>query len=171
MNETDKAYMAGIMDADGYFTIKRSTYAMRVRGDATQPVFSERVGIKQVTPQAVEFLAQHFGGSVRIEKASAQNGKPLYSWQITNKMAARLVETLMPYLRIKRRQAEILLQLRESKDGKHRVGTGVILTVRSRWGGDMQTPQRIVDPAEIERREQMVDEVKSLNDCRYFPRK
>jgi hypothetical protein len=37
------AYLAGAMDSDGCISVKRSTYAMRVRGDAAAPIFSERV--------------------------------------------------------------------------------------------------------------------------------
>ena len=110
------AYLAGAIDSDGSIGIKRSTYHIRVRKDAGNPVFSERVMLKQVTPQIPELLHQCFGGYYRLETASCkQNGKPLYSWQCTDKQAAFVCETLLPHLRVKKRQAEILLELRESK--------------------------------------------------------
>ena len=59
------AYLAGAMDSDGCISVKRSTYAMRVRGDAGTPVFSERVIFKQVTPEIPTLLKELFGGSLR----------------------------------------------------------------------------------------------------------
>ena len=37
------AYMAGVLDSDGYIGVHRSDYAMRVRGDAGQVIYSPRV--------------------------------------------------------------------------------------------------------------------------------
>jgi hypothetical protein len=78
------AYLAGAIDSDGTIGVKRSTYAMRVRGDATQPVFSERVALRQVTPIIPELLRDLFGGSLYMTKPYAERGKPLYSWAATD---------------------------------------------------------------------------------------
>jgi len=117
MQKLTLAYLAGAMDSDGCFGIKRSTYHMRVRKDATNPTFSERLLFKQVTPQVPELLSQVFGGTVRQEKPSCmKNGRPLHSWTITDKKAAAACRQLLPYLRVKRRQCELLLELRKTKD-------------------------------------------------------
>jgi hypothetical protein len=166
MNETMKAYLAGVLDADGYFTIKRSTYSMRVRGDSSNPVFSERVGMKQVVPIAVDLLHEHFGGYRRIEKSSAKNGKPLHAWSVTDKKACHLVRTILPYMRIKRKQAELLLELRKSKEVK-RVQDGTF-EMTNRWGAVIIMPRRVVDPKEINKREQLHSQIKGLNDTRPF---
>ena len=150
MNETTKAYLAGILDADGYFTIKRSTYHMRVRGDSSVPVFSEKVGMKQVVPIAIDLLHEYFGGYKRIEKPSAKNGKPLHAWSVTDKKACNLVRTLLPYLRIKRKQAELLIELRKSKEVK-RIQDGTF-DMTNRWGTVVTMPRRIVDPREIKKK-------------------
>lgn len=115
MNTHVLAYLAGAMDSDGYFSIKRSTYHMRVRGDAVNPVYSEDTGLRQVTPHIPELLKEHFGGYLSVERPSTTNGKPLHSWRATAANAARCAEALLPYLRIKRRQAELMLELRESR--------------------------------------------------------
>ena len=165
MDETIKAYLAGILDADGYFTIKRSTYHMRVRGDATQAIHSEKVGIKQVQPEAIDLLCEYFGGSRRIEKPSAKHGKMLHAWSVTDKKAVEVVNTLLPYLRIKRRQAELLLDLRESKARQNRIVIGTFSMV-NRWGQTVDMPRRIVDPDEIAKRDKLTSEIKKLNDSR-----
>lgn len=110
------AYLAGAMDSDGCIAVKRSTYAMRVRGDAGAPVFSERLMLKQVTPDIPTLLKETFGGTLRIDNASTRKGRPLYSWQVTDLQAANCLRALLPYLRIKREQALNCLALRELKE-------------------------------------------------------
>ena len=112
----DLAYCAGIIDADGTIGIKRSTYAMRVRGDAGAPVFSERICVKQVTSEAVDLLKSLFGGRRGIDNPSAKRGKPLHVWQVTDRQAVVCLRAILPYLRIKRAQAENCLALREVKE-------------------------------------------------------
>lgn len=110
------AYHAGIVDADGTIGIKRSTYALRVRKDARQPVYSERVTVRQVEHQAVEILHQVFGGRLGISGSSARRGRPLYEWQVTDLRAYRCLEALRPHLRIKAAQADNALALRRLKE-------------------------------------------------------
>jgi hypothetical protein len=108
------AYLAGVMDSDGCFTIIRNTYAQRVRGDAKCPVYQESASIKQVEPQAIELLKPRYGGCCYLEHP--EKGRPLYKWEGRNRVAIALVRDLLPYLRIKRKQAELLLALRATKD-------------------------------------------------------
>lgn len=114
------AYLAGAMDSDGSFGIKKSTYRQRVRKDAGNATYSERLMLKQVTPEIPHLLKECFGGRLVLEKPSCEGtGKPLWSWQCTDKLAAEACRQLMPYIRVKKRQSEILLELRESKDSKY----------------------------------------------------
>lgn len=150
MSELIKAYLAGCLDCDGYFTIKRSTYAMRVRNDASCPVYSEKIGLKQVTPDVVELLYANFKGYKRIEKPSAKHGKPLFAWSVTDLQAVACIRSLLPYLQVKRLQAETLLVLRESKERtKH-----------------TRLPGSNVSPEERALREYLFNNVKRLNDSR-----
>lgn len=110
------AYLAGAMDSDGSFGIRRSTYAMRVRKDANQPVYSERASLKQVTPEIPVLLRDTFGGSLRLNKGGTENSRPLSGWDATDTVAANAARLLLPYLRVKKRQAELLIALRETKD-------------------------------------------------------
>jgi len=110
------AYLAGVLDSDGYIGVKRNTYAMRRVGDCGQPTFSERLCVKQVEPHAVELFKAIFGGTLQQQPASVTRGKPLWSWQTTDRKAAACLVALLPYLRIKRQQAENCLNLRELKE-------------------------------------------------------
>lgn len=121
------AYLAGIVDADGCIAVRRSTYAAR-HGNGAGASFWERLVVKQVTPEVVDLLHATFGGSRRVHDPTAKRGRPLFGWEATGQVANRALVALMPYLRIKRAQAENCLALRAaidaSKTERNRVGRG-----------------------------------------------
>lgn len=114
------AYCAGVIDSDGYIGVKRSTYAMRITKDCEQATYSERVAVKQVEPEAIELLHGLFGGYRGIGKPTAKKGRSLYCWQVTDQRAAIFLKAILPYLRIKKQQAQNCLELRKMKDASKR---------------------------------------------------
>ena len=122
LDPLDLAYAAGVVDSDGYIGVHRSDYAMRVRGDAGQAVYMPRVTVKQVTPQAVTLLHEMFGGHFLEGKPTAKKGRPLISWNVHSAMAVSVCESLLPYLRIKRAQAENAILLGGLNSGANRRG-------------------------------------------------
>lgn len=167
MKKIDLAYLAGVMDSDGYFTIRKSTYQIRVTKDSKNPVYFEKCGIKQVQPEAVKLIYENFGGYYHVEKPSAKKGKPLHSVSLSNLKANAFIKAIYPYLRIKKKQADILLSLRRSlKEGKK--GRGEKFSQKSRWGTQMMTQRTAVSPEQISYRETLVKSIKSLNDTRHW---
>jgi len=114
------AYAAGVVDSDGSIGIRLDTYAMRVRRVDAGPVYKERVTVRQIEPQAVELFHHAFGGSRFMTVPRKKNAQPLHSWQIVDRMAATFLGAIAPYLRIKRRQAELCVELRRLKDESRR---------------------------------------------------
>jgi len=164
MDEIMKSYLAGCIDCDGSISIKRSTYHMRVIGDAHQPTYSERIMFKQITPDVTDLLKKYFGGYARVEKPSCKNGKKLYAWQVTDKQAYECATILLPYLKVKKRQAEIVVELRKLKSQpKIKRGTYIMT---NRWGVDVTIPRRIVDPEITAQKDILFNKIKSLNDIR-----
>lgn len=84
---------------------------MRVRGDAKQAIYSSRVQVKQVTIEAIEMLHSTFGGHRYLSDPTAKRGRPLNCWAVHSAMAGRTCAALLPYLRIKRRQAQNVVDL------------------------------------------------------------
>jgi hypothetical protein len=113
--DTTLAYLAGVIDSDGSISVRRSTYSQRVRKDSGAPTYSERVTVKQVTPEAVDLLHETFGGYRFTSSPSAKRGRPLHGWEVTNRKASTALTALLPSLRIKRGQAENCLALRKLK--------------------------------------------------------
>lgn len=136
MDSLTFAYLAGVLDSDGTIGIKRSTYAMRVRGDASTPIYSERIHIRQVTREAIDLFAETFGGNVAMEDPHAKRGRVLYRWGCTDKRAVEVLTALLPYLRIKRQQALNCMALRDVKERSKiaRVAVG-----RGHMGGAVRT--------------------------------
>lgn len=114
MDSLELAYAAGVIDSDGCIGIRRSDYAMRVRGDATQAIYFERVTVKQVEPAAVDLLNALFPATRGITDPSAKRGRPLHYWHIHSRAAGAALVALLPYLRIKREQAINAIKMREA---------------------------------------------------------
>lgn len=170
MKNTELAYIAGVLDSDGYFTLRRITYAMRVLKNAKNPCYAERVGLKQVSQEATDLIHKNYRGYYRIEKPTAKNGKPLHSLQLTHLKAHKLIKDVYPYLRIKKKQAKILLRLRahisKGKQGKSEWGTQ-----KSRWGMMMKTRKARVSKKQIAYREKLIEDICALNDTREFQKR
>lgn len=116
------AYLAGIIDGEGYVGIKRSTWGMRNRTDVKNPIYSERVGIKMSTKEPLDLFKANFGGSLCRDKKIYQSktgfktNKVMYVYLATDRIAVKILEATLPYLIIKKRQAKLTLKLRKSKN-------------------------------------------------------
>ena len=111
-DDVELAYLAGAMDADGFFAIRLGR-----KGNSVS--YFETMGLGQVSPIVPTMLKQRFGGSVQIRKRTepaAVNWRVMYYWLATTRVAARATAELQPYLRLKTHQADLLLALRESKN-------------------------------------------------------
>jgi hypothetical protein len=118
--ETDIAYCAGIIDGEGCIRIKKSK-AYRCQGRAT-PGYQASIQAKMTHRGAIEFLCGVLGGWHYLQKSALKSGRPLFTWQASDLKAETALRTLLPFLRVKREQAGLVLALREwQRDGaKHR---------------------------------------------------
>jgi len=124
------AYCAGVMDSDGCFSIKKETRYMRL-GRMRHPQYLADLRITQIEPEAIYLFKDLFGGSVRCKNRKRR--MPIYIWTVQAKKAAEASRLMLPYLRIKRQQAQILLDLQANIDNT----TLVPLTPQSgmtKWG-------------------------------------
>lgn len=103
-----KAYLAGVVDADGHIGIGKDTYKVRVSGDAKQPTYMPRLEIKQVTAEALDIGKTVLGGS-RFSIAGQNGGQRLQCLTMHSAAAVRACEELLPHLRIKAEQARRVL--------------------------------------------------------------
>lgn len=117
------AYLAGILDGEGYVGIKKSTYGMR-HNHCKSPMYSERIQVKMSIKEIPELFQKEFGGGLMQDRKVYQsktgftNNSKMWIYRATDKVAAKLLKALLPYIRLKKQQARYCLKLRISKDSK-----------------------------------------------------
>ena len=162
MKNTDIAYIAGIVDGEGYVGFKRTT--PNVTNGRASGGYSETIQVRMVDEPAIRFLAETLGGSYYREKPHCNNGRPLYCYQATNRSAAGIIKTLLPYLRVKSEQARIVLALTEHKRAlptKHIEKCPA--TMRNRWGGTTTAMRARINADGIAYRESLWQAAHALN--------
>lgn len=138
------AYLAGIVDGEGYVGIKKSKPYPTLTG-RTNPGYHERLQIRMVEPHALRLLVKELGGWLYLEKSSAHNGRPLYCYQASDLRASKILTTLLPYLRVKKKQAQAVLALRRNKQTAKRAS------------------RRPLRPSDVAQRESLYLRIKRLN--------
>jgi hypothetical protein len=121
MKKIELAYIAGVLDSDGCFTIRVDTWRTRVHGHS--PSSQEVISIVQCEREAVDLARKLFGGTITIQKQKNEKHRPMFRWRCSTKQAEKACKVLLPYLRIKKRQAEIILESRRIKQRGHYANT------------------------------------------------
>jgi len=137
-NAQDLAYAAGIIDGEGYIGIS-TTPGKRSTG------FKAMVAVGMCDPEVVVWLAETFGGSVYCYAPRGTAKRGTHRWQVTGETAAVFCRLVRPYLRLKHRQAELLVRYREDQrlDHTRRGGPGGQtpadeVVVKHRYAGDIR---------------------------------
>ncbi len=151
------AYLAGVMDGDGYFKMEKR----RVKG-MINPHYRIKIGAGQVAPSlAIELLAETFGGTIRVRGDGHKGHSPLARWSLFDKSAVPALEALLPYLVIKAPQARLLLQLRELK-AKGKLGTTEWVHP-NRWHRQVKMRKRCYTPEQVQKFERLHITLKALH--------
>jgi len=115
------AYVAGVMDSDGWFTIHRS---LNKEGHVN-PTYSPSVGLNQSRKEAIEFFISLYGGKMGVIDFSNTTNrfsrKPLYVWKISKTKMLPFLTDIRSYLQIKGKDCELITKLRKHID-KHTIG-------------------------------------------------
>ena len=101
-------YLAGFLDGEGSIGTTHSGKSRLVTG---------RVTIANTNHELLHLLKAQFGGSVSVRKAGSKPGwRPFGSVTWTGRKAQYILERVLPYLILKREQAELCLQLIRMRD-------------------------------------------------------
>ena len=103
MKKTDLAYIAGIVDGEGTIGIHRA----KRRGPGNSWTYSLRVSVSMTEAYLPEWLKMAFGGNTYGKLRDKPRWKPQTEWVILGEKATGFLGDIMPYLIIKKPQAEL----------------------------------------------------------------
>lgn len=111
MFDRDKIiYLSGIIDGEGSIQIEiQSTNKVR-----KMDYYSIRLLVINTSKELMDWLNENFGGKVTARKL-IPNRRQCYKWNLCSYNAAKLLEQCLPYLIIKKREAEVLIEFMQTK--------------------------------------------------------
>ncbi len=114
MKKTDLAYAAGIIDGEGCIGIWRKLQQQRYLS------YDMRVSVAMIEEWLPNWLCFAFGGSVTFHKSKQKNHSPQYQWRVASNKALDFLLLVLPYLTIKKPQAELAIAFQQAS---HRATT------------------------------------------------
>jgi len=114
LEELDRAYIAGLVDADGCIQISK-----RCPGKRTN--YALEVTVSNTDTRIINYLKNTVGGGVK-EDIRRHRKLVCFGWVITSSAAMELLEQIKPYLQSKKDEAEIsiIFQQMPRIQGKHK---------------------------------------------------
>lgn len=117
MKETQLAWAAGIVDADGCITIKKK----KVDGKRYYALMVIVAQSGHTKPAVTEKLQRLFGGNLDDKgyiQPNKKNRLPRWTWQLATKQAEIFLTYILPYLVGKADQARVALEYRQKGMGR-----------------------------------------------------
>lgn len=102
------AYMAGIVDGEGCIGLKGERLS-ETKSGLTVKRAEARLEITNTDVRLIHWIVSHFGGNSRPKKPANPKAKPAFSWACGGERAHAILSRLMPYLVMKKAQAECLI--------------------------------------------------------------
>ena len=115
VSDNELAYTAGIVDGEGCIGIYETKRSGRVAG-----LYSV-VTVTNTNLILLDWLVSRFGGTYNIHNR-VEGQKTSFVWRLYSRQAANFIEQILPHLRLKWEQAEIVLKLESmkySRNDKH----------------------------------------------------
>lgn len=115
MSKTTAAYIAGLLDGEGCFSIHVHKNG-RLRGCLM---------VGNADKEIIQWLRDSFGGAFAEINPSQPNRKKSYQWTLWKHSTIKeFLLRIIPYLRVKKRQAEILYQFFKTFDERNYINLG-----------------------------------------------
>lgn len=99
ITEAERAYLAGILDGEGCFTIGRCRTS-----------YVPRIIVVNTNKELITWLQRNFGGDYsRSSVKGRPTWKPRYSWRVSHRSAFQVAELAHDFMRVKRKQARLFI--------------------------------------------------------------
>lgn len=156
VNEIENAYFAGLLDGEGHLGIHRMSKAAGIQ-------YAARVSLRMTEEEVVRQYAECFGVSLhRAVYKNSYSKLPLFVAEVSGRGARSLLEAVAPYLRVKKRQAELLMQL-ETEKRQPGIRTRKIPTTRLVDGEEIRSTATATGQEYLERWQGLYMQVRELN--------
>jgi len=117
ISKLQSAYLAGLVDGEGYIGILRAKRGnKKLWSSKKEFVFKPAVKVAMTHKDIVIWLYESFGGTFETRKAH-HNARESYCWAIRNMKVVEFIKKIYPYLKVKKRQAEIILRFPNGNAG------------------------------------------------------
>ena len=111
MKRNQWAYLAGLFDGEGTFTISNSP------PNNGRPSYAFReVYVTNTNLEVLNWLKDKLGGTIRVTKYGKNGWKDVYKWHAGAKQHYYVVKNMLPFLIIKKKQAELILKFIKLKE-------------------------------------------------------
>ena len=101
-------YVAGIIDGEGYVSIDRNSRTGRS--------LVGKVVVQMSGALIPKMLHRKFGGNYRTYKRNNPNQANAHTWALNGSQARKFLKRIAPLLIIKKKQAQLVMALYDSKD-------------------------------------------------------
>lgn len=149
------AYLAGIIDGEGSIYIGNFS-SNPITGN---PYYQTNMEVTNTEESLIIWLIDNFGGrrcNYTAKQTPKNSRRTVYRWIISGEDLTELCHLLLPYLIIKKRQCEIMIEMRKTFERK-----------RASLGRQGTMP---LEPEILEQRKRLFDEMRSLH-CRNYANK
>lgn len=114
VNRDDLIYTAGIMDGEGCIFIARHSDTE----SATGWYYELRIQVGMTDIIIPQWLKQTFGGYIHSRNDGNPRHKTMWIWAISCQKARNLLEAILPYMKVKRHQAQLGIEFQQMKANK-----------------------------------------------------
>ena len=111
MRKADLAYIAGLFDGDGCISIAKC----KPRHPGCSPYYRLVVAVAMANEYIPRFLKFYFGGRVNKSSARRERWKDQWQWHLGSDDAVAFLKAILPYLKLKREEAELAIEFQSSK--------------------------------------------------------
>ena len=149
------AYLAGIVDGEGSIYIGNFSCNPK---DGT-PYYQTNIEVTNTDENLITWLMENIGGrknKYTFKQTPINSRRPVYRWIASGELLTDLCHLLLPYLVIKKRQCEIMIEMRKTFD-----------ETRARKGKSCSQP---LSEEVLKLRRKYFDEMRSLH-CRNYDNK
>ena len=106
MSKLTAAYIAGFVDGEGHISI----YPFVRKDRDNQVYYKAQFKVTNTNKEIIEWLKASFGGWIYTQNMSNPLHKIAYTWSLDSKNLKLVLQSIYPYLKIKKKQAELVLE-------------------------------------------------------------